>query len=193
MLQAEQQKYWPQLKRVSYMAGQVEQESNFKPTAQLKTSREQGVGFGQQTRAYTSLGAIRFDALTDVVKKYPTDLKGYSWATWQDVPQLQMRATVLMTRDLCSSVKDTASQEDMFRMCLSAYNGGKAALDKERLSCRAKAGCNSAIWFGHVELTSFKSKVPMPGYGGQSPFSINRGYIVNIENRRVKYQYIDTV
>lgn len=184
---AEQKTYWPTLTVPSYMAGQIEQESLWDPKAQLKNHREQGVGFGQQTRAWDSLGNLRFDALTAIVNKYPKDLNGYTWATWDQRPDLSMRATVLMTKDLCGRIKNTATEQDMFRMCLAAYNGGEGGLGKDRLACRAKPGCNPSIWFGHVELTSTKSRVPMAIYGGRSIFDINRGYITNIEKRRQKY------
>lgn len=187
LFKTEQKAYWADLQVPSYMAGQIEQESLWNPKAELKTYREQGVGFGQQTRAWDSMGKLRFDALTALTKQYPTELAGYNWDTWKQRPDLSMRATVLMTRDLCKRMKGAATQQDMFRMCLSAYNGGEGGLNKDRLACRSKAGCNSNVWFGNVELTSMKSRVPMPGYGGRSVYDINREYVRNIEQRRVKY------
>jgi hypothetical protein len=187
LFKQEQTTHWASLKYPSYMAGQIEQESLWNPKAQLKTYREQGVGFGQQTRAWTATGALRFDALTAIVKQYPKELAGYSWETWDKRPDLSMRATVLMTRDLCTRMRGTDTQQDMFRMCLAAYNGGEGGLNKDRLACRAKAGCNPNVWFGNVEHTSLKSRVPMPGYGGRSAFDINREYVRNIEARRIKY------
>jgi len=38
------------------------------PRSQLKTSREEGAGLGQLTRAYNSDGSIRFDSLEEMRK-----------------------------------------------------------------------------------------------------------------------------
>lgn len=123
--------------------------------------------------------------MADMKAKYPKELAGLDWSNWKDA-RLQLRALVLMDRDLCSQIKNTKTEKDRLLMCLAAYNGGRAGLESDRSSCRAKPGCDPGVWYGNVELTSLKSKVAMTGYGGQSPFSINRGYPKTIDQIRQK-------
>lgn len=198
-LKAEQQAYWSELKNPSYLAAQIEQETcaSLKNSkcwnylAELKTSREHGVGLGQLTIAYSAAGTVRFDALTELVQHHPKDLKGFSWSNWKD-PRLQVRGVILKDRDTCNRITNTKTQADLVAMCMSAYNGGFTGLSNDRLSCRAKAGCDAGVWFGNVELTSIKAKTVIPGYGGQSPFSINRTYVQNVMNvRRGRYVHLD--
>lgn len=199
ILKQEAQAYWPELKLKAYLGAQIEQETCislkhkkcWSESAQLLTSREQGVGLGQLTRAFKADGTIRFDALSELKAKHPRELKDLSWTNWQDT-RLQLRAVVLKDKDTCSLIKNTATQDDQLRMCMAAYNGGSGGLSNDRLACRAKAGCNPAIWYGHVENTSMKSKTVIPGYG-RSPFQINREYVVNIDRvRKPRYLMLNT-
>jgi hypothetical protein len=188
-------KYWPSLEDRSWIPAQIDKETCITPThskcwnerAELKTHRERGVGLGQHTKAFHANGAIRFDALAEIRLQYPKELAGFTWENPYDA-RLQIRALVLKERDLCKRIDDVTNEKDRMRMCLVAYNGGEGGLRKDRLTCKATKGCDHRQWYGHVELTSLKSKVPMPGYGGQSPFSISRKYPKEIEYvRRPKY------
>lgn len=198
ILKQEMTAYWPDLKKGAYLGAQIEQETCislkhskcWSENAQLLTSREQGVGLGQLTRAFKSDGSIRFDAMAELKARHPRELQGLSWSNWKDV-RLQLRAVVLKDKDTCSQIKNTASQDDQMRMCMAAYNGGNGGLNNDRLSCRAKAGCNPAIWYGNVENTSLKSKTIIPGYG-RSPFQINREYVINIDKiRKPRYAVLN--
>lgn len=198
LLVSQAQGYWPEIKERSILASQIEQETCaslkspkcWSPLAELKTSREQGVGFGQFTRTYYTDGRVRFDVLTEIAARNPRDLKGYSWANWKD-PTLQMRALVLYDRQICNGIKNAATRMDQLQFCMSAYNGGIGGLSNDRLSCRAKPDCNPNVWFGNVEVSGLKSKTEIPGYG-QSPFKINRTYVSNIfKVRRDKYLHLD--
>jgi hypothetical protein len=200
LLQTTRAAYYPEIKDLSILASQIEQETCnslksstcFSPNAQLKTYREQGVGFGQLTRAYNAAGIVRFDVLSDVVNRNPRDLKGYSWANWSD-PTLSMRAYVLYLKQTCRSIKNYATLDDKLQMCLSAYNGGLGGINNDILSCKATAGCNPKVWFGNVERTSSKSKTEIPGYG-RSAFTINRGYVKAIYfDRRKRYVHLDAL
>lgn len=192
--------YYPEMTEISILAAQVEQETCrslksptcWSPLAQLKTSREQGVGFSQATRTFYASGRIRFDVLQEMVDKYPKELKGYSWNNWQD-PVMQARLLVLKDRDTCNRIKNAATKMDQYQLCMSAYNGGSTGLSNDRLSCRAKPGCNPNVWFGNVETAGIKSKVEIPGYG-RSANSINRTYVSNIFGpRRPKYLKFDVI
>ncbi|HQT03430.1 MAG: hypothetical protein M1572_01925 [Gammaproteobacteria bacterium] len=190
LLKQEQLHYWPGHHHPSLLAGQVEKESCvtlkskkcWSPTAELKTSREWGVGLSQFTKTAT------FDAIEEIKAKHPQ----INWGNWgfntnPYQAQYQLRALVVYMRDISTQIKNTHSIDDNYRMALSAYNGGLGGLRKDRLKCSMTPNCNPAIWYGHVERTSIKSKKPIKGYG-QSFFDINRGYIRQVYQRAQKYE-----
>lgn len=177
-----------------YLASLVEQESCvslkskscWSPTAELKTSREQGVGFGQITRAFNSDGTVRFDALADMRNRYP-GLHDLNWATIKDRPDLQLRSMVLMSKtnfqsfvDIKITTKDTLAFSD------AAYNGGAGGVKKDRQLCYLTKNCNPSIWFGNVALTCTKSRTPL--YGHRSACDINRDHVNGVlVTRHTKY------
>lgn len=181
--------HWPDAPEWSVLAGQVEKESCitlthsrcWNPRAELRTSREQGVGLGQITRT------ARFDALAELRAQFPRELAGWSW----DSPNLydpafQLRAVVLMDRRNHRALADVP-EPDRMDMALAAYNGGMGGLIGERKLCESTRGCDPRRWAGHVEKTSMKSRVKKPGYG-QSFFDINRGYPPGVRARAEKYR-----
>lgn len=198
VLKAQQLAYWSNMPLASALGAQVEQETGpcpgrscWNPRAQLRTSREQGVGLGQLTRTWDARGRPRFDTLTELARKYPTELAGLSWDNHDD-PLLQLRALVLMDRDVYRRVHDTATSLDRLAMTFSAYNGGAGGLASDRRACAATDGCDPGRWFGNVEHTSLKAKAALPGYG-QSFFQTNRTYVRNtMLVRRVRYLVLDT-
>lgn len=117
--------------------------------------------------------------MAELKARHPQALAGLSWQNWRDA-RLQMRAVVLYDKDLCKKVKGAATEKDQMLMCLAAYNGGFGGLMNDRTACRGKLGCDPNRWYGHVEHTSLKSRVVLPGYG-RSPFQINREYPRNID------------
>lgn len=203
LLLSERQKFWDAMREPSLLGAQTEQETCYKLThpkcwtanAELnitsKHGTERGCGFGQLTKVVRANGQLRFDNLTAMRLKYPKELGNYGWDNCND-PVLAMRAYVLFMRDTCKNMpKNAASVTDMFSFCLSAYNGGEGGLRNDILSCRATAGCDPTRWKGHVEHTSAKAKLAVPGYG-QSAFAINRGYVKNVtEVRRPRYLVLD--
>jgi len=197
VLKAEQSHYWPAMPLPSALGAQVEQETGpcpgrqcWSPRAELKTSREQGVGLGQLTRAFTATGATRFDALAEIVKANPQALAGLSWQNRYD-PQLQLRALVLKDLQGFGLVLGASSPADRLAMAFAAYNGGAGGLASDRRACAGTHGCDPGRWFGNVERTSMKAKAVVPGYG-QSFFAINRSYVKNVMVvRRVRYGLLD--
>ncbi len=181
--------HWPDAPDWAVLAGQVEKESCitlthsrcWNPRAELRTSREQGVGLGQITRT------ARFDALAELRAQFPRELAGWSWdsPTLYD-PAFQLRAVVLMDRRNHRQLTDVP-EPDRMDMALAAYNGGMGGLIGERKLCQSTRGCDHRRWAGHVEKTSMKSRVAKPGYG-QSFFDINRGYPPGVRARAVKYR-----
>ncbi|WOL24239.1 endolysin [Yersinia phage fHe-Yen8-01] len=188
-----QRTYWPEAPIPSFLGAQVEQESCislkhpkcWSPTAELKTSREWGIGLGQFTRAYKADGSIRFDKISELAATHKS-LNGWSWENRYDA-HFQLTAIVEMDKAIYSRQKGAATERDRLSFTLSAYNGGEGGVLQDRRLCANTKGCDSTRWAGHVENTSLKAKAPKPGYK-VSFFKINREYVTNIlDVRRAKY------
>ena len=180
--------YWPSMATPSALGAQVEQETCislksskcWSPYAELRTSRERGVGFGQFTKT------AKFDAIAEIKAQYPKDFAGWGWQNPYQA-EYQMRGLVIKDRDLFRSFNFAANDTERFAMALSAYNGGRGGVLQDRRLCANTAGCDPSRWFGHIERTSFKARTTVSGYG-KSFFAINREYVRNVLiNRRDKY------
>lgn len=190
-----QSTHWPAAYDPWIMAAQVEKETCislthkkcWSPKAELKTARENGIGFGQITRAYNEDGSIRFDKQAELRAKYSSDLKDWTWENRYN-PMLQLNGLVLMDKSGFSRFKPLAATPlDTWAFTLSGYNGGDGSVMKDRLLCEKKPGCDKTKWFGNVELYSTKSKTKWKGYG-QSPYEINREYPRRILKRAPEYK-----
>jgi hypothetical protein len=199
VLKAEQRAWWPGMPSPSALGGQVEQETCpslkhrmcWNPRAELRTSREQGVGLGQITRAFRADGSTRFDALQEIKDAHRAALADLSWQNRFD-PRLQLRALVLKDFDDFRVILGAATPLDRLEMTLSTYNGGRGGLASDRRVCAATPGCDKARWFGNVERTSNKAKTAAKGYG-LSFFEVNRSYVRNILLvRRLRYLGLET-
>lgn len=193
-LGAELDTHWPDSPRRGYVAALIEHESGcfsmprkcWNPKSRLKSAREEGAGFGQITRAYRADGSERFDALADLVDRFPA-LKGWTWANVYDRPDMQLRAVVIMTREGYQSFILVAHDADeALAFSDAAYNGGRAGLQKERRACGLKPGCDPGRWFGHVEHLCMKSRAPL--YGSRSACDINRHHVHDVWKRAPKYE-----
>jgi hypothetical protein len=188
VLVQEQQTLWPDVPAPWTMAGQVEAESNWKPTAELKTSREHGAGLGQLTRVYRADGSIVFDRLADARKLHPS-LADWSWEDRFDAAR-QLRALVLMNKIEWRVTVGAAAEDDQWAFVLCAYNGGRGGLSRDRSLCSGTEGCDPSKWFGNVELNSWRAKTAVSGYG-RSFFQINRDYVKSILTKR-RLKYVDS-
>jgi hypothetical protein len=193
-LGAEQAQHFPEVPHRGYAGALIEHESGcfalkkkcWNPRSELKSAREQGAGLGQITRAYRSDGSQRFDALQEMVDRYP-QLRGWSWANVFERPDLQMRAVVLKVRDDYRwFARDTADPIQALKFADAAYNGGRRGVDQERRACRLKPGCDPARWDQHVEQLCMKSRAPL--YGNRSACDINRHHVHDVFARAEKYQ-----
>ena len=183
---------WPDIPYPSAIAGQIEQETCISLThkkcwsrfAELKTSRERGVGLGQHTMT------SRFDALAEA-RGLDDDLKGWNWDSPYSA-EMQMVALLAMMKRNYGIFKST-SELDRYAFALAAYNGGIGGIQSDQRICRNTKGCDDKLWFGNVENTSLKAKVKLGGAYSRSFFEINREYPVNIlMKRRQKYKpFID--
>lgn len=191
VLKAEQVRLWPDHQDPALLAALVEQESCislkhrfcWSPTAQLKSAREEGAGFGQITRAYRPDGTVRFDSLEGLRKQYASEMGALSWSNVYTRPDLQLRAMVLMSRD---AARQFRSAPAMLAFADAAYNGGATGVQQERRACQLTAGCDAGQWFGHVATHCLKSRQPL--YGGRDACDINREHVHSVLRvRRAKY------
>jgi len=197
MINENMTRYWPDLPLRSFLPALVEKETCisakhkfcWSPTAELKTSREYGFGWGQFTVAYDAAGSVRFNAWEDA-KNSHKDLANWEWADRLN-PILTIKAiTIKNSVAWRKATFPTATPIDRLAFVVSAYNGGSTY--KDRILCSRTKNCDSARWFKQpgklaVADVSTKSRVPVKGYG-QSFYDINRGYVVHVLTKRnLKY------
>ena len=170
----------PEAPSLAYFGALIEQESCiylthsrcWDPSSELKTSREQGIGLGQITRAYRTDGSLRFDALKELRDRNSRELKELSWLNVKSRPDLQIRGIALMIKSSYGRLPGVKDPMERLTMADAAYNGGDGGLAKERTVCGMTKGCNPQFWFGHIENIRIKSQKPI--YGNRSPWDINR-------------------
>jgi len=157
------------------------------PSSQLKTTREEGAGLGQITKAYRTDGTLRFDALTEMKNKHNEYLKDLSWNNVYSRPDLQMRILLLKSSDDYANLRTVKDPIVRIHFADAAYNGGLGGVYKERTACGLKSNCNPQLWFGNVEKVCLKSKVPI--YGQRNACDINRAHVEVIFTSRIwKYK-----
>jgi hypothetical protein len=157
------------------------------PKSRLKTSREEGAGLGQLTRAYNSDGTLRFDSLAEMRRKYYNELKELKWETIYSRPDLQIRTMILMVRDNYNMLYAVEDEDNRLQMSDAAYNGGLSGLLKERRACGLASNCDPNIWFDNVEKHCLKSTKVL--YGSRSACDINRHHVYDVYIIRMpKYQ-----
>lgn len=182
---------WPANPIPQVIPGLIEKESCITLThprcwssrSELKTARENGVGLGQLTRAYTKSGAIRFDAMEEA-KSLDSRLKTWTWEDRYNARN-QMIAINAMLRRNYQIFKGMDADLDRMAISLAAYNGGIGGMQSDQRICRNTSGCNPGLWFGHTEKYSLKAKTAVTGYG-KSFFEINRMYPRDILFKRMK-------
>lgn len=185
VLDAEISARWPAMPMRSVLASQVEQESGWRVAATLKTSREEGVGLGQFTRAYDQRGRLRFDALADVVHLDPS-LATWTWADRYN-PRMQLRAVTVKNRECYRHFSRLADSDNALAMCDGAYNCGEGCIYARRRLCAQASGCDPSVWFSNLERYSAQSKTRWHGYG-QSAHDITNTHVRNVmHDRRSKY------
>lgn len=193
------EQHWPTVPRRSYVGALIEKETCitkthsfcWSTTARLRTSREEGAGLGQFTRAWRPDGTLRFDALRDVRALDPQALRELSWDNVYTRADLGVRAILVKLRDCHSRFERLGVDDAMARLafCDAAYNGGQGGVQQDRKLCALTAGCDPSQWFGHVEHHSAKSRERWQGYGA-SAYDINRTHVratVPLEPMRWRY------
>jgi hypothetical protein len=180
---------------VATMAGMIDHETGcpgmrscWQPTARFKTSREDGVGFGQFTRAYRADGSLRFDALGELKALYPLALKDANWSTNKYDPALQLRAVVLKLRtNYEHAARLTPHADERLTFATVMHNRGVAGIQNEAAACVMTRGCDRTRWRGHVERTCTASRAVITGTR-LSACDISRRYPVDVAKRARTYE-----
>ena len=149
------------------------------PASELKTKREQGVGFGQITRAWKSDGRLRFDTLENLRKKYPKELHKLTWGNIKEQPELQITAIMLLWKDNYRLLTNDITTENKIAFSDSMYNGGYKYLNRERKKCKLLKNCDSTVWFNNVALIK-SGRAKRKLYGNRTAWDINRHHVNSI-------------
>ena len=191
----ELQQFFIEIPDYNYVPSLIEHESCislthskcWNPKSRLKTSREEGAGLGQVTKAYRPDGSLRFDTLTDLRTRYKNELKELSWDNVYTRPDLQIRSMILLIKESYQKLYNIVNPYDRLAMTDSAYNGGLNDVFKARRACGLSSSCNSKIWFKNVELFSPKSTKVL--YGTRSSKDINLHHVKDVMTIKLpKYQ-----
>lgn len=151
--------------------------------SRLKTTREEGAGLGQVTRAFNPDGSVRFDTLGEMAKRYKVELREAKWETIYQRPDIQLRIMILMLRDDYKKLYTIDDKENRMQMVDAAYNGGLGGVLKERRACGLSNNCNPNIWFNNVEKYCLKSKKVL--YGTRSACDINRHHVEDVFHNNI--------
>lgn len=198
VITAEAKAHWsPQTGRSAPMAtiaGLIDHETAcprvatcFRPEATYKTAREEGVGFGMFTRAYTANGKLRFDALSELKAMHPQALRDANWERNKFDPVLQARALVLKVSDnYATAAKLTPFPEERLTFAVVMHNRGAQGVANEVAACAMTRGCDRTRWADNVARTCTASRKIIPGTG-RSACDISRAYAPDVARRAVKY------
>jgi len=176
------------------LAGLIEKESCitvrhsrcWNATSRLKSSREEGAGFGQITRAYYASGKLRFDALSELKAKHP-ELAAWNWGNVYVRPDLQLLGIVLKLRDNWGFFSSIPEDVDRIQFALKAYNRGLGGVRAEIQACYLMKNCISAKFMDNAGMICTASKKPL--YGGRSACDISLAYVPDVYYKRApKYK-----
>lgn len=194
-LRSVQMRVWPTMQNPVYLAGLIEKESCitvkhsrcWNATSRLKTSREEGAGFGQITRAYYKDGSLRFDALAELKAKHP-ELAAWNWGNVYTRPDMQLLGIVLKIRDNFGTFRYIPSETERLKFALKSYNRGIGGVAAEIRACGLRSGCNPKVFAGNAGMVCTASTKAMPGYGGLSPCDISLKYVPGVIAKSDKYK-----
>lgn len=190
-------RFLPELPDYNFFPALIEHESCislthskcWSPSSQLKTSREQGVGFFQLTRAWDTNGKLRFDTISDLKRTYRTHLSDLNWDNVRTRSDLQIRAGTLLMMQNYNQLKLIPDERERLAFLGMAHNSGMGWVNKERRACGLKSGCDPQKYFDNVQNSCLRSKKPMQAYGGKSICDISARYSGDILDIRMpKYQ-----
>ena len=153
-----QKQHWNACSLPWTMAGQVEQESNWKTKATLKTSRELGRGLGQLTITYKQDGSERFNTYRDAVRMRA--LKGWDWQQDPYHARFQLTYLVITDRSHFAVIRPQfGNDKEASAAVLVAYNAGFGTVLKRIAAARQAGQARPYLWFGGLD------QVRSPGEG----------------------------
>lgn len=136
--------HWPSAPTREVMAGQIEQESRWKPGAELKTSREYGFGLAQIT--VTS----RFDNFQEARQRLPP-LRDWQWNDRWNVRH-QMTYLVMTDRANFQALRGIfEDDENRWAGALVAYNAGMGTVLQRRALALQTIPSAASKWFGGLD------------------------------------------
>ena len=186
IVKTETARLFPAFNGYSYYGALIEHESCisltsslcWNPASELKTSREQGVGFGQTTRAYDKSGRVRMDTLAYLRDRYTQELKELSWDNIKSRPDLQIRAIILLDKSNYDALYQIKDPYERRCMADASYNKGRGNVQADRRFCGLTKGCNPQKWFNNAENTCTSSKKAI--YGTRSPCDIGKNHVRDV-------------
>lgn len=137
-LTREARHFWGISAPVAMFAGQIAQESAWRPTA--------------RSRFASGLTQFTPDTARWIAGAYPRHLAGGDTLN----PSWAIRALVIYDLHLWTRLKGTASACERAAMTLAGYNGGAGWVNRDRRLARDR-GANPAYWFGHTEHHSARA------------------------------------
>lgn len=186
LVKSETIRLFPGSNMYSYYGALIEHESCvyltsslcWNPASELKTAKEQGVGFGQTTRAYDKHGKVRMDTLTDLRTRYSDELKELSWDNIKTRPDLQIRSIILLDKSNYDALYQIKDPYERRCMADASYNKGRGNVQNDRRLCGLTKGCNPQKWFNNAENTCSSSKKAL--YGNRSPCDIGKNHVRDV-------------
>lgn len=175
---------WPAMPLRQIAAGQVEQESSWKPHATLKTSRELGRGLVQMTIAYDKSGKERFNIYRDAVRAKA--LQAWDWQRDPYNVRCQLTFLILQDRSNFSQVRPyNVNDAEAHKCALVCYNAGSGRWLARRNNAK-RMGLPADRWDGGLALAYGKGEVAQL-YGRPLYAAVNE-YPAVIFRRSDKYR-----
>ena len=139
--------HWPAAPMRHYIAGQIEQESaGWNERAELKTSREYGIGLAQITIAYNADGSERFNNFKAAQKIF----RDWKWEDRFNV-KYQLGYAVINDRSSFRQVARLFRDDDSrWRASLVAYNAGYGTV-LQRRALAVRSGVPADRWVGGLD------------------------------------------
>lgn len=192
LVYAESKRILPNFKFYPYFPALIEHESCitlcsrrcWNAKSEFRTSREEGAGLGQITRAWRH-GRLRFDTLAVLKRRYRKELHNLTWKNIYNKPGLQIRAMLLLWKDNYKRFPKDISFVNKLAFSDVSYNQGFYRTYRDRQLCKLEKGCNPKIWFNNVAKTCTASHRPL--YGRRSPCDISRYHVRDVFTRIKKY------
>jgi hypothetical protein len=180
--------HWKTFNDRAMIAAQVEVESRWNPKANLKTAREEGIGFSQTTITYKADGTIRYNNFEEFRKRYKKQLSGW---TYEDKfnPRFNLIALTLVNKTNYASIP-MFKDADRVDAMVTGYNSGMGTILKAYSRCVKKENKEfCSRWLNGSQNYVALSKVSLgPKYGNRSPYDINKEYPVKTRSKSVKYK-----